>query len=73
MDGPTSPPSARPCTSRPAMTIAWAGQPMLPVEGVTASISMPSAIRPMVSTMAGLRPARSASAPMIAPPIGRIT
>ena len=33
---------------------------------------MPSAIRAIVSTIAGLRPARSASAPITTPPSGRI-
>ncbi len=55
------------------MTMAWAAQPIVAVPGVTARMSMPSAIRPMVSTMAGLRPARSARAPMTAPPTGRMT
>ena len=55
------------------MTMAWAAQPIVAVEGVRARIAIPRAINPMVSTMAGLRPARSASAPMTAPPIGRMT
>ena len=35
-------------------------------------MSMPSAIIPIVSSIAGLRPARSAKAPMTMPPIGRV-
>ncbi len=45
---------------------------MVATPGVAASISMPSAIKAMVSTIAGLRPARSASAPITTPPSGRI-
>ena len=40
--------------------------------GVAASISMPAAIIAMVRIIAGLRPARSAKAPMTMPPTGRV-
>ncbi len=47
--------------------------PITAVPGQAASISIPMAIKPMVSSIAGLRPARSASAPITTPPTGRIT
>ena len=55
------------------MTMACAQPPITAVPGQAASISMPSAISAIVISMAGLRPARSAKAPISTPPTGRIT
>ena len=49
-----------------------AAMPMLSYEGVSARPMVPAVIRPMVSSIAGLRPARSAKAPISTPPSGRV-
>ena len=50
-----------------------AATPICAYDGVAARPSVPTVIRAMVKIIAGLRPARSANAPISKPPSGRVT
>ena len=48
-----------------------AAKPIVLYEGIAANPKVPTVTRTMVRIIAGLRPARSANAPMTTPPRGR--
>ena len=60
VDAPTSPPAEKPWISRASTMIAGAASPICAGVGAAAIMAQPSAMRPMVSPIAFLRPWRSA-------------
>ncbi len=68
---PNSPPAEKPCSSRVSIISSGAARPIAEYGGSTAVSSVPAIISPADSTSAGLRPARSAYAPITTAPTGR--
>jgi len=70
--GPTSPPSANPCTNRNPIARTGASIPMEAYEGISGNPITPAPISMNDSIIAGLRPARSPKRPMTYAPSGRV-
>ena len=72
MAGPTSPPSAKPCSKRKITTSTGAAQPMFSKDGVSTIPRIEKPISPKQNSIAGLRPMRSPKGPITMPPSGRV-